>query len=66
MPNTETTKFFLKAGEGFGDFSNAVVIGNFATNLLLSGAMTYLWGLLNSVQIVAHFPLVNVMMPANA
>ena len=43
-----------------------MVVGNFATNLLLSSAMTYLWGLLHSVQIVAHFPLINLMMPANA
>ena len=66
MPNTETSKYFASAGESFGNFSNAAMIGNFATNLFLSGAMTYLWGLLNSLQIVAHFPLINIMMPANA
>ena len=49
MPDTKETKFFTGAGEGFGDFSSAIVVTNFGTNLLLSGAMTYLWGLLNSL-----------------
>ena len=66
FPESEETKLFLSSGEGFGDFTNAAVVGNFAMNLLLSGTMTYLWGLLNSLQIVAHFPLINLMMPANA
>ena len=28
--------------------------------------MTFLWGMLNCLQIVSHFDLVNIMMPANA
>jgi len=28
--------------------------------------MSAVWGLINSLQIVAHFPLLNVQMPANA
>lgn len=33
---------------------------------MLSGAMTFLWGMLNCLQIVALFYLVNVNMPSNA
>ena len=33
---------------------------------MLSGALGLLWGLINCMQIVAHFDLVNIMMPANA
>ena len=42
-----------------------VVISNFVFNILISGALSYLWGLINSLQIVSHFPLINVLMPAN-
>ena len=66
LPNTQFTGIFMASANSFGDFTNAVVIGNFMMNLFLSGAMTFLWGLLNNAQIVAHYPLVNVMMPANA
>ena len=49
MPNNEFTAIFSSSSESFGDFSNAMVVGNFMTNLLLSGTMTYLWGLLNNI-----------------
>lgn len=66
MPNNDFTKAFVGASSGFGDFTNASLVGNFAVNLLLSGAMNLLWGLLHALQIVAHFPLINILMPGNA
>ena len=35
-------------------------------NLLLMGAMGFLWGLLHCMQIISHFFLVNITMPGNA
>ena len=66
MPNTAFTKAFVGLSGSFGSLTNAGMVGNFAVNLLLSGAMNMLWGLLHSMQIVAHFPLINIMMPGNA
>ena len=42
------------------------MVSNFFINLLLSGAMGFLWGLLHCMQIISHFALVNITMPANA
>ena len=33
---------------------------------LLVGSMSLMWGLINTLQIVSHLPLVEVQMPANA
>ena len=66
MPNTAFTKAFVGMSGSFGNLTNAGMLGNFVVNLLLSGAMNMLWGLLHSMQIVAHFPLINIMMPGNA
>ena len=66
MPNTVFTEVFSGVNEGVGNFSNAALVGNFVVNLLLSGTMSLIWGLLHSMQIIAHFPLINVMMPTNA
>ena len=66
MANTEFTKAFAGLSGSFGDLTNASLFGNFLMNLLLSGAMNLLWGFLHALQIVSHFPLVSVMMPANA
>jgi len=41
------------------------VIGNFIINVVLSGSLQYLWGLINALQIVFHLPGNSVDMPAN-
>ena len=66
LPNDKSTENLIDATEAIQDFTSVIFVGNFFLNLLLSGAMTFLWGLLHCMQIVAHFPLVNIMMPANA
>jgi len=39
---------------------------NVVINILLSGSLAVLWGLINSLQIVAHFTLFVVRFPDNA
>ena len=66
MPNTAFSKAFVEVTEGMGTATKTAIVGNFAVNLILSGAMNLLWGLLHAMQILAYLPLFNVMMPANA
>ena len=66
MPNDEFTKSYEAVTEAAQTMISITLVSNFAVNLVLSGAMTLLWGMLNGMQIVAHFDLVNIMMPANA
>ena len=66
MANNAFTLAFANFNTGVEHFTSGALIGNFAANLLLSGALNVLWGLLHAMQIVAHFPLINVMMPSNA
>lgn len=37
----------------------------FFVNLALAGSLQNIWGMINSLQIVLHFPAINVNMPAN-
>lgn len=39
---------------------------NLAINILLSGSLAVLWGLVNSLQIIAHFKLLRVIMPTES
>lgn len=39
---------------------------SFALNFLLMGSLSLLWGLIHAMQIVAHFPLLNIVIPSNA
>ena len=66
MPNDEFTESYKSAVETSQSITTAVLVGDFFGNLLLSGPMTFLWGMLNCMQIVSHFDLVNIMMPSNA
>jgi len=44
-------------GDSLGGASNAVVVGNMAMNLILSGAMNLLWGMVNALQLTVVMPL---------
>lgn len=35
-------------------------------NILIAGSLSLLWGLLNSLQLLTYFPLMNVILPENA
>ena len=45
--------------------TSTAIISNFLINLLISGSLNLLWGMINCLQIISHFPLVNVLVPAN-
>ena len=48
------------------DTTKISLVFSVISNLVMSGPMDFIWGLVNSLQIVTHYPLVNVMMPSNA
>ena len=52
--------------ESVKNTSSAIMGGSFVFNLLLAGSLSLLWGLINSLQLVTHFPLTNVIFPSNA
>ena len=49
-----------------GGSSKTSMVTNFIVNLLLSGSMGQLWGMINGLQIVAYMPLFKVKVPGNA
>ena len=46
--------------------AQTVMLGNAVVNIALSGSLNQLWGMINSLQIVVHTPLVDVSFPENA
>ena len=46
--------------------SSAVIGSSFVLNILLVASLSLLWGLINSLQLVTHFPLINYIFPPNA
>jgi len=44
----------------------AVTFGSLFINLLFSCSLVLLWGLINTIQLIVHVPLVSVAIPGNA
>ncbi len=44
----------------------AVLFSNFAINIVLSSSLNLLWGLLKTLQLLSHLPLLKINFPANA
>lgn len=40
--------------------------GSFVLNILMGGAISLLWGLVNTLQMVTHLVYLNVLVPENA
>ena len=41
------------------------MIGGFAFNLITAGSLSLILGMINSLQLIVHLPLINVSTPAN-
>ena len=65
MEDSQLTKIFVGFSENAGYVSTSAICGNAILNILLSGSMHLLWGFINSLQIIGHIPLINVMIPSN-
>jgi len=61
-----STDALMSAAGGVKGASNAAVVSNLMINLVLSGAMNLLWGLINSLQLIVVMPLFQVFIPSNA
>lgn len=46
--------------------TQSIMIGNFVMNIILSGSLQFLWGMINTLQLIVHFPLFRLKFPANA
>lgn len=46
--------------------TTTLAVGSFALNLILAASLNYLWGMINTLQLIAHVPLFKLQFPANA
>ena len=59
------TKNLAAASESTGSTTKAVVVGNLIVNLVLSGSLAMLWGMINALQVIVHLPMLQTSFPAN-
>ena len=66
MANTELTEQFVAVSDGMGTLVGTTLVSSYFINFLLEGTMHLLWGLIHCLQIVAHYPMLDIMLPSNA
>ena len=65
--DSETAEIVLeKGGQLIGESTSTVMSGNFLLNLLMGFTLSYLYSMINSIQLSTHLPLFNLTFPANA
>ena len=59
------TETLTAATDVGGGFLKTFVAGNMLVQVLFMFSMSLLWGLVNSLMIIAYFPLLNIRIPSN-
>jgi len=55
-----------KAAAAVGTAMTATVVVSVTINFLLSASLSFLWGMLNTLQLIVHLPLFSIVFPSNA
>ena len=65
MPSQEEADFVAESGSQAQETSRYTVGSNFIVNLLMSGSMSQIWGVIEGIQIVSYLPLYDAKIPGN-
>ena len=65
LPDNKATDVLDKGAKAVHSVTTTAIISNFVINILISGSLNLLWGMINCLQIISYFPLINVLVPAN-
>ena len=66
MADNELTGALSEALDAIKNVTVSMALSNGILSYLMQSSMSLMWGLINYLQILTYFPLVNVAMPANA
>ena len=65
MSSKDEAETVLSTGKGASGSTLGTLIGNYIINFMVSGAMEQVWSLLNSLQVVRNFCLLDTKTPGN-
>ena len=65
MPDDIISRGLIKTTEGVKNFINNSLIGAVILNISFKGALFLILGMINSLQLILHLPIMNIVIPAN-
>lgn len=66
MPQGPATENTIELMGNVQDSMQSAVLGNLVINIIMSGSLQYLWGMINALQITFHLPGMQINLPGNA
>lgn len=66
MAQTTEAKSVQASSEAAGQITTLTTVGSATSQVLMSGALSQVWGLINGLQLFVHIPLFQLSLPANA
>ena len=66
MTDSVEVAVFMKSAGTSSSVVNGLLIGGAIVNLILSSSLSLLWGMVNTLQLIVHMPLINIGIPGNA
>lgn len=64
-PDNEMVNNMKASAEASQDMMKMILMGTFAMNIIMTGAMTYMTGMIRSLQLILHLPIFSVIIPGN-
>jgi len=64
-PDNSLVNNMKASAEASQDMMKGILIGTFAMNVVMTGAMTYMTGMIRSLQLILHLPIFSVVIPGN-
>ena len=65
MPDNRLTQGLLVASFTIKEVVNNLLIGSLILNVAFKGALSLVFGMINSLQLILHLPIMNTPIPAN-
>ena len=66
MPLTSETEAVQASTQAAGSMTAACTLGTAISQILMSGALSQVWGMINGLQLFVHIPLFRLTLPPNA
>ena len=65
MPDNNIARGLITTTQGVKDGINTSLIGAVILNISFKGALYLILGMINSLQLILHLPIMNIVLPAN-
>ena len=65
MKDTSLVQTMMSSADATKELMNGSIMSSVVANILISGSLSQIMGMINSLQLVFHLPIMSIIAPAN-